>query len=147
MANSIFKGHGSHHSDGQTTQCYSQKEAHKTSHGVEKTQTQYCYSQTHGHDPHHSISHSPTGQKRCTSQCQTNGNHAPHHAPGAAAACQGKTKTRGKNKKRGLIEKIKDGFSSDSGCSSSDSESDDEKCGTRKAKLRGSVLGYPISAE
>ncbi|XWS48819.1 hypothetical protein CRYUN_Cryun13aG0109100 [Craigia yunnanensis] len=114
MASSIFKGHGSHHSDGQTTEFYSQTEVYYTDHGMEKTQTQYSYSQTQGHSPHHTMSH--------TSQ---NGDQA-----SGAMACQGKTKKRDEEKKRGLLQKIKDGISGDS---SSDSESDDEKCGTRKA--------------
>ncbi|XVF12998.1 hypothetical protein REPUB_Repub08aG0169100 [Reevesia pubescens] len=113
MASSVFKGHGSHHSQGQTTEYYSKTEAYYTDHGVEKTQTQYCHSQTKG--PQHTMSHTS----------QTNG----HQAPGAMA-CQGKTGRRGSTKRRSLLQKIKDGISGDSS-SSSDSESDDEKCGTK----------------
>ncbi|KAK6263227.1 hypothetical protein QUC31_009043 [Theobroma cacao] len=108
MASSIFKGHGSHHSDGQPTEC--------------------C-GQTQGHCPHHTTSH--TSQNQCMSQ--TNGHKTQHDASGTAMACQGKTKKRGEHKKRGLLQKIKDGISGDDSSSSSDSESDDDKCGTKKA--------------
>ncbi|XP_022733372.1 uncharacterized protein LOC111287243 [Durio zibethinus] len=119
MASSIFKGHGSNHGHGQTTERYSQTEVYYTDHGVEKTQTEYYSSQTEEHSPRHTMSHTS----------QTNGHQSLHHASGAMA-CQGKAKKRGEGKKRGLLQKIKDGLSGDS--SSSDSESDDEKCGTRK---------------
>ncbi|XVE58043.1 hypothetical protein DITRI_Ditri04bG0138300 [Diplodiscus trichospermus] len=119
MASSVFKGHGSHHSHGQTTEYYSQTETYYTDHGVEKTQTKYCHSESQGRRPHHTMSHTS----------QTNGHQGLHHASGDMA-CQGKTKRRGEGKKRGLFQKIKDGISGDS--SSSDSDSDDEKCGTRK---------------
>ncbi|XWS61636.1 hypothetical protein CRYUN_Cryun07bG0143600 [Craigia yunnanensis] len=36
MASSIFKGHGSHHNHGQTTECCSQTETLYTDHGLEK---------------------------------------------------------------------------------------------------------------
>ncbi|XVF51343.1 hypothetical protein PTKIN_Ptkin04bG0177600 [Pterospermum kingtungense] len=105
MANSVFKGQESHHSHDQTTQthCYSQTETYYTDHGVEKTQTKTCYSQTQGHSPRRTTSR--TSQNPCM-----------------------KTKTH--KKRSGLLQKIKDGISGDS--SSSDSESDDEKCGARK---------------
>ncbi|KAG6782872.1 hypothetical protein POTOM_012297 [Populus tomentosa] len=59
-----------------------------------------------------------------------------------APACNARTNKRGE-RKRSLLQRIKDGISghSDGGggsSSSSDSESDDEKCGQRKAKLMGS---------
>ncbi|OMP02965.1 hypothetical protein COLO4_10673 [Corchorus olitorius] len=141
MASSIFKGHGSHQTHSQTTtQCHSRTETHYTNHGVGKTQTKYCHSQaTQGHLPHHTMSHS--GQNQCMTS-HTNGNHCMtshtngHHASGGnATACQqGKTKRRGGATKRrsGLLQKIKEGISGDSS-SSSDSESDNEKCGARKA--------------
>ncbi|XVF51344.1 hypothetical protein PTKIN_Ptkin04bG0177700 [Pterospermum kingtungense] len=125
MANSVFKGQGSHHSHDQATQtrCYSQTETYYTDHGVEKIQTKTCYSQTEGHSPRHTTSCTSPNQCMSQTSCQ----QANHHASGAKA-CQGKTKTH--KKRSGLLQKIKDGISGDS--SSSDSESDDEKCGARK---------------
>ncbi|OMO79732.1 hypothetical protein CCACVL1_13474 [Corchorus capsularis] len=127
--NQATQGHLPHH-----TMSHSGQNHCMTSH----TNGNHCMtSHTNSHLPHHTMSSS--GQNQCMTS-HTNGNHCMtshtngHHASGNATACQqGKTKRRGATKKRsGFLQKIKDGISGDSS-SSSDSESDDEKCGAKKA--------------
>lgn len=122
MVTSVFKKEQTH--QGHTTaQCHCQTTEYKTqthssgqtlSHGMTKTQT-VC-------------------------AVQTNGQEA--HGPGLGLATTNSAKSRrnsrsGEHRRRGLLQKIKDGISghSDSGSSSSESDSDDEKCGRKKASV------------
>ncbi|GLT67915.1 hypothetical protein SLA2020_401890 [Shorea laevis] len=128
-----FKGHSSQNGNSQT-KCYSQTQTQNTDHGMNKTQTQFCHSQTqanhanHAHSQQHA-SHGmvATAQSgHCLSQT-----HGHQKASNEMVVCHGKTKRRGH--KKGMFQRIKDGVSGNSSTSSSESESDDEKCGRRKA--------------
>ncbi|KAJ9173708.1 hypothetical protein P3X46_016818 [Hevea brasiliensis] len=107
LVTSVFKKDQTH--QGHTTShCPTQCSSHTTEH---KTQT-VCVGQTNGHEAH---------------------DQGLGHANSNGAKCNSKSR-RGERKKRGLLQKIKDGISghSDSGSSSSESDSDDDKCGKNK---------------
>ncbi|XP_031270943.1 uncharacterized protein LOC116129340 [Pistacia vera] len=146
--------HGTH----TQTQCYAKTQANWTDQGMAKTQTPHCYSQTqihnsnqvsHGHGGYghgHGLTHTHSvdqnkvhgcgqTQTMCTDQnkahgyCQTQ-TQTQTHATNGMATCQGRSKKRGEQKKRGMFQRIKEGIAGDS--SSSESDSDDENCGKRK---------------
>ncbi|XP_012084598.1 uncharacterized protein LOC105643966 [Jatropha curcas] len=118
-----------------------------------KPAEQTCNNQCHQNQQNHTLGHkmsemvSSVFKKDQTPHCQTqstitkththtHGQTAQSLATGNVNNCHGKTRrNNGEHKRRGLLQKIKDGISGQSdsdSCSSSDSESDDEKCGRKK---------------
>ncbi|GLT67914.1 hypothetical protein SLA2020_401880 [Shorea laevis] len=102
--------HGSQ-KDYSETEYYSQTQIQNTNHGADKSQIQYFHSQTQADHPNQRQGH--------------------HQASNGMVNRHGMTQKRGERKK-GLLHRIKDKISGDSG-SSSDSESDDEKRGRGKS--------------
>ena len=81
--------------------------------------------ETHTHTQCSSQTKVQSQQGHATTQCYQSQTHATN------GACHGRTRRQHKNKN--LVQKIKDGLSGHSSDSSSESDSDDEKCRNRKA--------------
>ncbi|KAJ0105123.1 hypothetical protein Patl1_17547 [Pistacia atlantica] len=126
--------HGTH----TQTKCYAKTQANWTDQGMAKTQTPHCYSQTqihnsnqvsHGHGGYghgHGLTHTHSVDQNKVHGCGQTQTMWTDQNKGS--------KKRGEQKKRGMFQRIKEGIAGDS--SSSESDSDDDNCGKRKASVK-----------
>ncbi|XP_027343186.1 uncharacterized protein LOC113855754 [Abrus precatorius] len=140
ITSKAFKGHHTRHASNQNQlQCFSQNQIESHGHNGSKTESHFCGQTQTQHDKKHGVS--KTQITVTMVQAQITHTDQDPSAYGTTTSCFGahakKNGELNNKKERNLFQRIKNGISrhsnNEGSSSSSDSESDDEKCPKTKA--------------